>query len=256
MENLMKKLTILFSLATLFLFCSFAQAANRVVVVPLNSSSPVYVVGQEITSLPATISSSGFYFITKDLTSSSSSPGINIAVDNVTLDLMGFSLIGPGASAISSNGIHMDGRSNVEIRNGTVRNFPGSGIYEPSFAPSTAGHRILNMRVIGNGKFGIRLIGANHIIERCTVWGNKDDGITTGEGTKITGNVCYGNTGDGIHTASGSIVTNNVSYRNGAYGIYLTGNCYADQNSAYDNNGSTNMNTDCSDCTFGTNHAP
>lgn len=254
----MKKHCILFSLAIIFLSCSLAQGANRVVVIPLNSSSPVYVVGQEITSLPATISSPGFYFITKDLTSSSAAHGINITVDNVTLDLMGFSLIGPDSHSESTNGIHMEeGRSNVEIRNGTVRNFPGNGIYEPSSAPSTAGHRILDMRIIGNGKSGIRMVGANHIVERCTVWGNDDDGITTGVGSKITGNVCYKNKGNGIYTDFGSTVTNNSSYSNGAYGIYLTGNCYADQNCAYGNAGPANMNTTgCSTCTFGSNHAP
>ncbi|MBU0961866.1 MAG: right-handed parallel beta-helix repeat-containing protein [Proteobacteria bacterium] len=272
----MKKLFILFSLVTIISLCSFAQAANRVVIIPLNSSSPVYVAGQEITSLPATISSSGFYFITKDLSSDSSLPGIAITADNVTLDLMGFSLVGPGASFVSSNGIHMDGRSNVEIRNGTVRSFPGSGIYEPSSAPTTAGHRILNMRVTGNGKHGIRMVGANHIVERCTAWDNTDagisvgiganvsnnssynngDGIMTGGGARVTGNVCYDNTRYGIYTAFGSTVTNNTSYSNGGIGIYLVGNCYADQNCAYDNEGSVNMNTSCSNCTFGTNHAP
>lgn len=274
----MKKTAILISLLAILLCSSSAQAAaTRVVVVPLNSSSPVYVAGQEITSLPATISTPGFYFITKDLSSSdSSSPGITISADNVTLDLMGFSLIGPGAIHGSSYGIHMDGNSNVEIRNGTVRNFPGTGIYEPSSAPTTAGHRILNMRIRGNGGYGIRVVGANHTIEQCTVWENEQagisvgiganvsnnssynngDGIMTGGGARITGNVCYDNTRYGIYTAFGATVTNNSSYSNGGIGIYLVGNCYADQNCAYDNEGSVNMNTSCSTCTFGTNHAP
>lgn len=273
----MKKKAILLSLLAILVCCSFTQAAaTKVVVVPLNSSSPVYVAGQEITSLPATISTPGFYFITKDLSSDSSLPGIAITADNVTLDLMGFSLMGPGASLISSNGIHMDGNSNVEIRNGTIRNFPGNGIHEPSSAPTTAGHRILNMRIHGNGGYGIRILGANHTIDQCTVWENEKagisigiganvsnnssynngDGIMTGGGARVTGNVCYENTRYGIYTAFGSTVTNNTSYSNGGIGIYLVGNCYADQNCAYDNDGSVNMNTSCSNCTFGSNHAP
>lgn len=61
----MKKLSVSFSLALLFLFFSFAQAADRVVETPLNCSSPVYVSGTETSSfhwpmfLPAIISGGG-----------------------------------------------------------------------------------------------------------------------------------------------------------------------------------------------------
>ena len=90
-------------------------------------------VGTKITSLPFTISYPGFYFLGGNLTYSGTSGGaITIAADNVTLDLMGFSLTGPGASS-STIGVSMSGRTGVEVRNGTVSGF-ATGVYENSLA--------------------------------------------------------------------------------------------------------------------------
>jgi len=124
-------------------------------------------VGTQIKSLPYTISSSGFYYIARDLSCAAGSHGITIAADNVTLDLMGFSLVGPGG-ATSYDGIHMDTRTNIEIRNGTVRNFSRYGIGE--FNPGT-GHRIINIRARDNGTSGIRIVGTSNIAERCAAMG-------------------------------------------------------------------------------------
>ena len=74
-------------------------------------------VGTEITSLPTTISSSGFYYITKNLPCVAGSHGITITADDVTLDLMGFNMIGPGGPPDIFAGIYMNGQSNVTIRN-------------------------------------------------------------------------------------------------------------------------------------------
>jgi hypothetical protein len=42
----------------------------------------------------------------------------------------------------------MSGRSNVEIRNGTIRNFGSTGIYEESNSGNS--HRVINVRVMNN----------------------------------------------------------------------------------------------------------
>jgi parallel beta-helix repeat protein len=245
-------------------------------------------IGTEITSLPYTISSSGFYYITQDLTSPAGSHGITITADNVTLDLMGFSLIGPGGTEYY-NGVYMNNLSNVEIRNGTVMNFSGSGIYEVSF--DGEGHRIINVRAVSN-RWGIILEGESSLVKDCTVLLNGSTGIHVQSGSIVTGNTVsrngfYGisairstvtgntvyrnestgivavgtvtgntandNGGHGIWAGGGSTVTGNTSLGNNS-GIYLNGNCLVDQNTAYNNTGA-NMNS-CSTCTFGTNHAP
>jgi hypothetical protein len=78
-------------------------------------------VGTKITSLPHTISTPGYYYLTGNL-SHGGSTGIVINTDNVTLDLMGFALAYTGTSSDYSYnyGIWMDGRKNVEVRNGTL----------------------------------------------------------------------------------------------------------------------------------------
>jgi parallel beta-helix repeat protein len=187
-------------------------------------------VGTKIASLPYTISSPGFYYIDKDL-SCSGANGITITADHVTLDLMGFSLIGPGGTG-GNYGVYMSERANVEIRNGTVRNFPGTGISEAN--SGATGHRVVNMRARDNGGSGIYLSGTSHTVKGCTAVGSTYDGIYAGMGSTVTGNTCRANT---------------------VYGIYLSGNNLVDQNTATGNGTDKNMNS-CSNCTFGTNHAP
>ena len=91
-------------------------------------------VGTKITSLPYTISNPGFYYLSGNLTYSGTEQAIIILSDNVTLDLMGFSLTGAG-KYISGFGIapfYLETfYNNVEIRNGTVSGF-GFGVYAPA----------------------------------------------------------------------------------------------------------------------------
>ena len=132
---------VLFLFNTLLLLLAFSASSTFADFYVIAGSRGV---GTKINSLPYTIGSSGFYFIDKDLSCVAGKHGITITADDVTLDLMGFSLIGPGGIG-AYNGIDMDQKTNVEIRNGTVKNFAGNGIYEDySFGE---GHRVINIRV-------------------------------------------------------------------------------------------------------------
>jgi parallel beta-helix repeat protein len=187
-------------------------------------------VGTKITSLPYTISSPGFYYITKDL-SCSGAHGIIISADNVTVDLMGFSLSGDGTG--SYDGIYMSGRANVEIRNGTVRNFGLDGIHETSSVAK--GHRVINIRARDNGNRGINVLSKNSLVERCTSMGNGSYGIVAGNGSTITGNTCYTNSDYGIYAYSGVTVTGNTCYYNSSYGIYANTGATVTGNTCRDN---------------------
>lgn len=174
------------------------------------------------------ITRSGSYYLTGDRYASGT--GIIVEANDVTIDLMGYSLIGPGSR--TNYGIYMKGRSNVEVRNGTVRRFGLHGIYEASSAGKE--HRVIAVRAVSNGGHGMYLLGYGHLVKDCTAADNGINGIIAypGSGSTVTGNTAYGNTN---------------------FGIYTFDYCLIDQNTAYGNG--TNMYTGTG-CVLGTNCAP
>jgi hypothetical protein len=161
-------------------------------------------VGTKITSLPYTISTPGFYYLTGDLVYSINNTGITINSDDVTLDLMGFRLSGGGISG-ANYAIFMNGRKNVEIRNGIL-----SGWLEGIWEPSTSGlrHRVINMRV-ENMTDGIYLNGRGHLVKGCSVGDCSGNGIYLA-GATASGNVVT-NCGFGINLiAAGNVIGNMV----------------------------------------------
>jgi hypothetical protein len=178
-------------------------------------------VGTKITSLPYTITKSGFYYVGNDLTTTGA--GITINASDVTIDLMGFNLSGNG----TVNGIWMSGRKNVEVRNGTVRNF-ASGVFEDSV--SSARHRIINVRVEGCNANGIWLNGNTHLVKGCTVSGSTN-GISIDTGT-ISGCQVEG-CRFGIASTSGNMIGNFVLMADNPtviVGMVGTGDHMMDQN--------------------------
>ncbi|MFC1857041.1 right-handed parallel beta-helix repeat-containing protein [Thermodesulfobacteriota bacterium] len=168
-----------------------------------------------ISSLPFTISSSGSYYLTGDL--NTTDKGITINADNVTIDLMGYSLIGPGSG--EEYGINFMEKSNIEIRNGTIRNFGRAGIYEPSTG-SGGKHRVIGVRVLSNGSYGgIILASPGCLVKDCLVCDNQGNGIVTYGYSTITGNNVSYNQQDGISVNNYNTVTGNNSFYNQGNGI-------------------------------------
>lgn len=153
-----------------------------------------------------TITQSGSYYLTGNRYCSED--GIQVDADDVTIDLMGYSLIGTDSG--SYYGIDIYGQKNVEIRNGTLRDFGFHGIYD---ADSTNGgdHRILNVRALSNKRNGIYLVSRGNLIKDCTVSGNAEGAA----------GYSYG-----IYAGASSTVVNNTVRDNGrnatgrVYGIY------------------------------------
>ena len=213
-------------------------------------------IGKEIKALPYTITEPGFYFITQNLTGSSGSHGITVQSSHVTIDLMGFSLVGPRSTEYY-HGIYSESTvDNVKIRNGTIRDFVGSG-----YRSGSIGHQAINITAANNGEAGLHLGGKSSLVKDCIVFSNSGLGIYAGPGSTISGNTCYDNGWDGINTnigstiigntcrdnkddgiyaGTGSSVIGNTCYHNTDHGIYLEGHSYAGQNTCYGNG--TNMN--------------
>lgn len=207
--------------------------------------------------IPKTISTRGSYYLTEDITAAGTA--ITVAVDDVTIDLMGYTLKGPDSGIVGNYGISMHGRSNVEIRNGTVRDF-NIGIIEGNDITGQ-NHRVINVRAVSNLTRGIFLYGKSHLVKDCTasdngilaigfVWG-----IFADSGSTVTGNTAYDNGTEhsgfppnsnvcGIQAWTGSTVTGNTSYNNGysadsnVYGIKAGSGSTMTGNTVY-NNGTT-----------------
>lgn len=181
-----------------------------------------------------TISESGSYYLTGDRTCSG--VGIQVDADDVTIDLMGYSLIGPGSG--TDNGVNMNTRNNVEIRNGTIRDFY-NGIYEGDITGK--GHRVIGIRSISNRLHGIYLRSLDNLIKNCRIGENGASadssiyGLYTWYGAEVVRNIVSDNGNSaaanvyGIFANSGGTVTGNTVYDNGdgasgyVYGI-STGN--------------------------------
>ncbi|MCX5891159.1 MAG: right-handed parallel beta-helix repeat-containing protein [Deltaproteobacteria bacterium] len=174
--------------------------------------------GTKITSVPYIINNPGFYFLAGNLTySGTTTNAITISADDVTLDLMGFRLTGV-SPLVSVNGIYMSGRSNVEIRNGTVRGFGGGGVYEDNSSGNK--HRVINVRSTSN-LYGILLSGQNHLIKNCSASDNIGNGLFVGSGL-ITDCVANNNTGGyGIYIYGPGSVLGNTACNNSQYNFRL-----------------------------------
>ena len=200
-----------------------------------------------VQSLPGDVNSlhvinePGSYYLTGDVNViATDKNGIAVEVDDVTIDLMGYNLIGPDSGFKS--GIYIDGCTNVEVRNGTIRDFGGQGIYEADI--NGCCHRVINVRLVSNGQYGIILRGEGHLVKDCFVAFNENGGIVVGDEidkgcSTVTGNILKSNGGNGIQAGEGSTVTGNTvkACYNRGHGIYVQGLCIVTGNTLYQNGG-------------------
>ncbi len=181
-----------------------------------------------ISGCGVTISAPGSYYLTGNL--SCTGHGVTIASNDVTLDLMGFTISGDGEA--NEYGIYINGASNVEIKNGTVRGFD-IGVY----ATNTGNYiRVINLRMSHNGD-GMHLLSRGNIIKSCSAGENQADGFFIGAGSVVSNNTAYKNSGTGLFIGYGSTVTGNTAFDNTTVGIDAgTGSTLTD-NIAYSNDG-------------------
>jgi parallel beta-helix repeat protein len=189
----------------------------------------------KISSCPYTITASGTYDVTQDL--SCSGTAITILGSKVDLHLNGHTLSGNGAG----DGISVSGQANVSIDNGTVLGFE-TGID----LQRTVDCKVTNVTASQNSIAGIigRLATTGLTVTGCTAAQNGDWGllITDSGGNTLTRNTANLNGGQGIEVGSGTVantVTANTANQNGFSGIAVnstsantvTGNT-ADDNSS------------------------
>jgi hypothetical protein len=136
---------------------------------------------------PYAISTSASYRLTGDLTeSSTTADAIDVSTSDVTIDLNGFSIVGPGGST-SGNGISAASATDVTVENGTITGFGGNA------AIRTGNDSIIkNVHASSNGQ-----------------------GIIAGNGSMISDSAAHDNSGTGINcNGSGCNISNNAVYNN------------------------------------------
>ena len=144
-----------------------------------------------ISSLPFTISQSGSYYMTKNLTGDGAHDGITIAISNVTIDLNGVTLSGTGQT---HSGIHtavpVTAFSGISIAHGIVSNWQ-AGIL---LGIDSTGGTISDIEASNNVQ-GIAT-ARESVVSNCTVHDNLTVGISLNNsrliGCTIASNGDYG----------------------------------------------------------------
>jgi parallel beta-helix repeat protein len=162
-----------------------------------------------------TISASGSYILTGNLTATGDC--LLVAADNITIDLDGYTITGPGSGFAGITPPNTAIRNNITIRNGMIKNF-GIGI---QFALGKNGRRVTveRMTITDNTSSGV-LLGDWSIVKDSNISLNGGTGSYVGARSLISGNIVSNNKGDGIHLSAGdSIVNGNVANNNSNHGI-------------------------------------
>ena len=177
-----------------------------------------------------TITEPGNYYLTGNVTLVPGTTGaIRISAADVTLDLRGFSLIAAAGSGTVTNqsAIYVSTaafRSNITVRNGTIRGAWYAGVYAGA-VPNCA---VENVKVSRTNTHGI-FLGSNGRIERCMVEGAP--GLLTGNGifanshSLVKDSLVVFSEGSGIRVQLNSSVLDCVSYDSNLYGIEAAEGC-------------------------------
>ena len=180
------------------------------------------------------ITEPGSYYLSGNLVGEVGKHGILVLANGVSIDLMGFGLLGvPG----SVDGITMSSfREGFSVCNGIVSGWGGAGLdlladnarVTGIAANRNLGGGILNAgafacvvsdcSVYGNGSTGIAL-GSGSTIERCSSQVNAGNGITVGRSSTVIGCSVTDNQAIGISTLAATVVKDCVVSGSGTIGI-------------------------------------
>jgi parallel beta-helix repeat protein len=188
------------------------------------------------------ITQPGSYYLEGNITGETGKSGIEIAASGVSLDLMGFELIGVPESGAGIRAA-ATGLTNLTIRGGSIRSWGAQGINLVAFSHDSsmiegvhasgngaggilAGRNsvVMNCTAVNNGGVGIQ-VSVNSTVSGCSARGNGSQGILVGTGSILTGCVTRDNGGDGFLVSNNSAIHACVSYSNGGIGIQATTSC-------------------------------
>jgi hypothetical protein len=181
------------------------------------------------------ITQPGSYYLTGNITGVVGKHGIEIAASGVTIDLMGFDLVGVSAmgafDGITATALNL---TNITIVNGSLRNWGDEGIDFRNFGASSC----VVERVVASGNAGDGiLVGPTSTLTDCTATSNAGNGISTGINSHITNCSATNNTSNGINATISTTLTGCSASSNSGIGIVVGNGGTATNCSAYDNSG-------------------
>jgi hypothetical protein len=198
-EEIMKTILNLTVLAALA--CPI-YAVDGVVLINQSNALAGNVTPGDTPGFPVTISVPGSYRLSGNLTvPDANTTAINIAANNVTIDLNGFSIIGPTVCSFNpitcspkgtGDGIVGLNVFGTSVFNGTIQGMGDRGI-------NLLGDSLRVEKVLAsnNGIIGLHVFGDNSLVSSCIATKNGGPGIFIGHGI-VTGSLVLGNGGDGI----------------------------------------------------------
>ncbi|MFM9958329.1 MAG: right-handed parallel beta-helix repeat-containing protein [Phycisphaerales bacterium] len=187
--------------------------------------------GTAIGALPYSITVPGAYYLSGNLDFQGSGPAISVDAADVTLDLSGFTLSGPGPAGLGNDGVRTGAvGTNFRLCNGSIKGF-NIGVHAPA-----RDAQILGVRVSGcfNG-----IVAAAVLVSECSAFENGGVGITTLASLYVIpdfGTVSSGaavvercsataNGEAGFLIGEGTLLVDSSASVNKRYGINSTGTC-------------------------------
>lgn len=219
---------LLLAILLAFLHVS-AHAVDGVILIDHNKALAGNVTPGDAPGYPVTISRSGSYRLSGNLTvADADTGGILITAANVTLDLNGFSVLGPVHCIYNGVDVVCDATGSGV---GILSNVPGVNEYE--------GSAISNGVVRGFGHHGVS-VGYGALIDRLRVISNGGDGIRGYAAVLITGSLAvynrlHGFSGNNLNVQSSHAATNgqrglNANVNSGYGNNVLSGNLAGEAN--------------------------
>lgn len=157
----------------------------------------------------------GSYYLTGTLHGKPGKHGIEIAASDVTIDLMGYSVVGED---LGLTGITLESAADrVTLRNGTVTGWTENGV---NLSAGGEGRVIEHIQVSVNGYRGI-ITGNTALISNCSATSNGGDGIIAGNASVVENANAKLNGGTGILILQGSVGRGCSAYENTFGGYYI-----------------------------------
>ncbi len=142
--------------------------------------------------------------------------GITVNADDVSIDMAGHTLAGPGAA--SGSGIQQDSvHSNLRVYNGVLRGWRGSG--QAGLRAEGIGVRAENISVVSN--YMGMLVGGHASVRDCTADSNESDGIYASILSTLDRCRARLNGGNGLGAGTGAMVTECRAEYNGGAGLSI-----------------------------------